>query len=312
MKSALLFPGQGSQAIGMGKDLAENYSTSKQVFDIVDEALGEKLSDLIWQGDIEELTLTRNVQPALMVASVAAYRALLEEGFSLTSIAYMAGHSLGEYSALCAAGAISLEDTARLLRLRGEAMQEAVKIGEGKMAAILGLEISTVKEIAELASESGVCDIANDNDPKQIVVSGSIESVNKAMEIATEKGARRVVELTVSAPFHCRLMNPAAERMKEALENTAIRNPSIPIIANVTAEPVINSDEIRNNLVKQVTATVRWHESINHLSQKKITNAFELGSGNVLTGLVRRIDRNIKCVPISNSQQVKSVLERME
>lgn len=312
MKSALLFPGQGSQAIGMGKDLAENYSASKQVFDIVDEALEEKLSDLIWQGDIEELTLTRNVQPALMATSVAAYRALLAEGFSLTSIAYMAGHSLGEYSALCAAGAISLEDTARLLRLRGEAMQGAVKIGEGKMAAILGLEINVVKEIAELASESGICDIANDNDPKQIVVSGSIESVNRAMEIATDKGARRVVELTVSAPFHCQLMNPAAERMKEALEITKIRNPSVPIIANVTAEPVINSDDIRNNLVKQVTATVRWHESIKHLSQKQISNAFELGSGNVLTGLVRRIDRNIKCVPIGNSQQVKSALERME
>ncbi len=312
MKSALLFPGQGSQAIGMGKDLAENYSVSKQVFDIVDEALEEKLSDLIWQGDIEELTLTRNVQPALMAASVAAYRALLAEGFSLTSIAYMAGHSLGEYSALCAAGAISLEDTARLLRLRGEAMQEAVKIGEGKMAAILGLEINVVKEIAELASESGICDIANDNDPKQIVVSGSIESVNRAMEIATDKGARRVVELTVSAPFHCQLMNPAAERMKEALEITKIRNPSVPIIANVTAEPVINSDDIRSNLVKQVTATVRWHDSIKHLSQKQISNAFELGSGNVLSGLVRRIDRNIKCLPIGNSQQVKSALERME
>ncbi len=312
MKSALLFPGQGSQAIGMGKDLAENYSASKQVFEIVDEALGEKLSDLIWQGDIEELTLTRNVQPAIMAASVAAYRALLAKGFSLTSIAYMAGHSLGEYSALCVAGAISLEDTARLLRLRGEAMQEAVKVGEGKMAAILGLEISVVKEIAAVASESGVCDIANDNDPKQIVVSGSIESVNTAMEIATEKGARRVVELTVSAPFHCQLMNPAAERMKEALEKIEISNPSVPIIANVTAEPVTNPDEIRGNLVKQVTATVRWHESINHLSQKQIVNAFELGSGNVLTGLVRRIDRNIKCVPIGNSQQVKSVLERME
>ncbi|MCY3727297.1 MAG: ACP S-malonyltransferase [Rhodobacteraceae bacterium] len=312
MKSALLFPGQGSQAIGMGKDLAENYSTSKQVFDIVDEALGEKLSDLTWQGEIEELTLTRNVQPALMATSVAAYRALLEEGFSLISIAYMAGHSLGEYSALCAAGAISLEDTARLLRLRGEAMQGAVKFGEGKMAAILGLEISVVMEIAELASELGVCDIANDNDPKQIVVSGCIESVNRAMEMATERGARRVVELTVSAPFHCQLMNPAAERMKEALENTEIRNPSVPIIANITAEPVISSNEIRSNLVKQVTATVRWRESIKHLSQKQIINAFELGSGNVLTGLVRRIDRNIKCVPIGNSQQVKSVLERME
>lgn len=312
MKSALLFPGQGSQAIGMGKDLAENYSVSKQVFDLVDEALEEKLSDLIWQGDIKELTLTRNVQPALMAASVAAYRALLAEGISLTSVAYMAGHSLGEYSALCAAGAISLEDTARLLRLRGEAMQEAVKTGEGKMAAILGLEINVVKEIAELASESGICDIANDNDPKQIVVSGSIASVNRAMEIATDKGARRVVELTVSAPFHCQLMNPAAEKMKEALEITKIRNPSVPIIANVTAEPVINSDDIRSNLVKQVTATVRWHESIKHLSQKQISNAFELGSGNVLTGLVRRIDRNIKCVPIGNSQQVKSALERME
>lgn len=312
MKSALLFPGQGSQAIGMGKDLAENYSVSKQVFDIVDEALGEKLSDLIWQGDLEELTLTRNVQPALMAASVAAYRAMLSEGFPETSSAYMAGHSLGEYSALCAAGAISLEDTARLLRLRGEAMQEAVKVGEGKMAAILGLEISIVREIAELASKTGVCDIANDNDPKQIVVSGSIESVGRAMEIAAEKGARRVVELTVSAPFHCQLMNPAAERMKEALENTEIRSPCIPIVANVTAQPVIDADEIRSNLIKQVTATVRWHESINHLSRERVTNAFELGSGNVLTGLVRRINRNIKCVPVGNSQQVKSVLERMK
>ncbi|MCY4185516.1 MAG: ACP S-malonyltransferase [Rhodobacteraceae bacterium] len=312
MKSALLFPGQGSQAIGMGKDLAENYSVSKQVFDIVDEALGEKLSDLIWQGDLEELTLTRNVQPALMAASVAAYRAMLSEGFPETSSAYMAGHSLGEYSALCAAGAISLEDTARLLRLRGEAMQEAVKVGEGKMAAILGLEISIVREIAELASKTGVCDIANDNDPKQIVVSGSIESVGRAMEIAAEKGARRVVELTVSAPFHCQLMNPAAERMKEALENTEIRSPCIPIVANVTAQPVIDADEIRSNLIKQVTATVRWHESINHLSREQVTNAFELGSGNVLTGLVRRINRNIKCVPVGNSQQVKSVLERMK
>lgn len=312
MKSALLFPGQGSQAIGMGKDLAENYSVSKQVFDIVDEALGEKLSDLIWQGDLEELTLTRNVQPALMAASVAAYRAMLSEGFQETSSAYMAGHSLGEYSALCAAGAISLEDTARLLRLRGKAMQEAVKVGEGKMAAILGLEISIVREIAELASKTGVCDIANDNDPKQIVVSGSIESVGRAMEIAAEKGARRVVELTVSAPFHCQLMNPAAERMKEALENTEIRSPCIPIVANVTAQPVIDVDEIRSNLIKQVTATVRWHESINHLSRERVTNAFELGSGNVLTGLVRRINRNIKCVPVGNSQQVKSVLERMK
>jgi len=312
VKSALLFPGQGSQAIGMGKDLAENYSVSKQVFDIVDEALGEKLSDLIWQGDLEELTLTRNVQPALMAASVAAYRAMLSEGFPETSSAYMAGHSLGEYSALCAAGAISLEDTARLLRLRGEAMQEAVKVGEGKMAAILGLEISIVREIAELASKTGVCDIANDNDPKQIVVSGSIESVGRAMEIAAEKGARRVVELTVSAPFHCQLMNPAAERMKEALENTEIRSPCIPIVANVTAQPVIDADEIRSNLIKQVTATVRWHESINHLSRERVTNAFELGSGNVLTGLVRRINRNIKCVPVGNSQQVKSVLERMK
>jgi len=312
VKSALLFPGQGSQAIGMGKDLAENYSVSKQVFDIVDEALGEKLSDLIWQGDLEELTLTRNVQPALMAASVAAYRAMLSEGFQETSSAYMAGHSLGEYSALCAAGAISLEDTARLLRLRGKAMQEAVKVGEGKMAAILGLEISIVREIAELASKTGVCDIANDNDPKQIVVSGSIESVGRAMEIAAEKGARRVVELTVSAPFHCQLMNPAAERMKEALENTEIRSPCIPIVANVTAQPVIDVDEIRSNLIKQVTATVRWHESINHLSRERVTNAFELGSGNVLTGLVRRINRNIKCVPVGNSQQVKSVLERMK
>ncbi len=312
MPTALLFPGQGSQAIGMGKDLAENYPESRDVFDRVDEALGIKLSELIWEGNIEELTLTKNVQPALMATSIAAYRAILSEGYSVCSTKFMAGHSLGEYSALCAADSISLEDTARLLRLRGEAMQRAVKVSEGKMAAILGLDIDTVKEITSIASSVGVCDLANDNDPKQIVVSGEMNAVNKAMELATEKGARRVVELSVSAPFHCQLMEPAAEKMNEALAKTEISKPSVPIISNVTAGPVANSDEIRALLVKQVTSTVRWHESMNYMSQQQVTNALELGSGNVLTGLLRRIDRNIKCFPIGNSSQVKSTLEKME
>ncbi len=310
MQTVLLFPGQGSQAVGMGKDFAENYPEAKAVFERVDETLGEKLSELIWEGNIEELTLTRNVQPALMATSMAAYKAIISEGFSVSTIKFMAGHSLGEYSALCAAGSISLEDTAKLLRLRGEAMQQAVKVGEGKMAAILGLDVNTVREITELASSKGVCDIANDNDPKQIVVSGEKGAVLKAIEIAAERGARRVVELAVSAPFHCQLMEPAAARMKEALDATAIKNPSVPIISNVTAEPVTSSAEIRSNLVKQVVSTVRWHESMNYLSQQQISNAYEIGSGNVLTGLLRRIDRNIKCVPVSNSSQAKAVLER--
>ena len=310
MQTVLLFPGQGSQAVGMGKDFAENYPEAKAVFERVDETLGEKLSELIWEGNIEELTLTRNVQPALMATSMAAYKAIISEGFSVSTIKFMAGHSLGEYSALCAAGSISLEDTAKLLRLRGEAMQQAVKVGEGKMAAILGLDVNTVREITELASSKGVCDIANDNDPKQIVVSGEKGAVLKAIEIAAERGARRVVELAVSAPFHCQLMEPAAARMKEALDATAIKNPSVPIISNVTAEPVTSSAEIRSNLVKQVVSTVRWHESMNYLSQQQISNAYEIGSGNVLTGLLRRIDRNIKCVPVSNSLQAKAVLER--
>ena len=310
MQTVLLFPGQGSQAVGMGKDFAENHPEAKAVFARVDEALGEKLSELIWEGNIEELTLTRNVQPALMATSMAAYKAIISEGFSVSTIKFMAGHSLGEYSALCAAGSISLEDTAKLLRLRGEAMQQAVKVGKGKMAAILGLDVNTVREITELASSKGVCDIANDNDPKQIVVSGEKGAVLKAIEIATERGARRVVELAVSAPFHCQLMEPAAARMKEALDATAIKNPSVPIISNVTAEPVTSSAEIRSNLVKQVVSTVRWHESMNYLSQQQISNAYEIGSGNVLTGLLRRIDRNIKCVPVSNSSQAKAVLER--
>ena len=310
MHTALLFPGQGSQAVGMGMDLAENYPAAQDVFARVDEALGVKLSSLIWEGNIDELTLTRNVQPALMATSLAAYKAILAEGYSKALTKYMAGHSLGEYSALCAAGAISLEDTARLLRIRGEAMQHAVKVGEGKMVAILGLEAKAVEEITELVASHGICDIANDNDPKQIVVSGEKESVQQAMALATQRGARRVVELAVSAPFHCRLMKPAAERMEEALAATDINDPAVPIISNVTAGPVTNSTAIRVNLVKQVTSTVRWHESMNYLSRHQVSNAYELGSGNVLTGLFRRIDRNIKCVPISKTAQVKAILER--
>lgn len=312
MQTVLLFPGQGSQAIGMGKEIVENFPCAKDIFDRVDEALEEKLSTLIWDGDINELTLTKNVQPALMATSMAVFQVIMSEGYGMSSTKYMAGHSLGEYSALCAAGSVSLEETTKLLRLRGEAMQQAVNIGEGKMAAILGLDIAEVREISERASKDGVCDIANDNDPKQVVVSGQKEAVSMAMELATDKGARRVVELTVSAPFHCRLMQPAAEKMANALTRTKIEDPKIPVISNVTAGPVSNSEEIRQNLVKQVTSTVRWRESMQFLAAKPISTAFELGSGNVLTGLLRRIDRNIKCYPVGNTSQVKAALEKME
>lgn len=288
---AFVFPGQGAQVIGMGQELAGAYPAARAVFDEVDEALGEKLSDLIWAGDIETLTLTRNAQPALMATSIAAMRALEAEGFGLQDAAYVAGHSLGEYSALCAAGALALADTARLLRQRGQAMQEAVPVGQGAMAAILGLDFETVDQIARDAAEGEVCQAANDNDPAQVVISGHKAAVERAAALARERGARRALMLPVSAPFHSALMQPAAAVMAEALAAVDIHAPVVPLISNVRAEPVVEPGAIRRLLVEQVTGAVRWRESIRFLSDAGVAEYWEIGAGKALSGMIKRIDK---------------------
>lgn len=289
---AFVFPGQGAQVVGMGKDLAEAYPAAAAVFAEVDEALGEKLSDLIWQGDIETLTLTQNAQPALMATSMAAFRALEAEGFGIADAAFVAGHSLGEYSALCAAGALSLPDTARLLRLRGQAMQEAVPVGQGAMAAILGLELAAVEEIARDAAQGEVCQAANDNDPAQVVISGHRAAVERAAGLAKERGAKRALMLPVSAPFHSALMQPAAAVMAEALAGVEIAPPAVPLVANVRAAPVTEPGEIRRLLVEQVTGSVRWRESVAYLAEAGVTEFWEIGAGKALSGMIRRIAKD--------------------
>ena len=289
----------------MGRALADEYPAARQVFEEVDEALGQKLSDVIWEGGMEELTLTRNAQPALMATSMAAVRALEAEGVDLNQVALAAGHSLGEYSALCAAGALPLEVAARLLRIRGEAMQDAVRQGDGAMVAIIGLQIGEVAEIAAEASELGICETANDNDPKQAVVSGERVAVEAAADIAKKRGARRAVILPVSAPFHCSLMKPAAERMRSALADAEIREARFPVIANVLAGPVASPSEIADALVRQVTGTVRWRESVGAMRRSGVTHAWEVGSGNVLTGLIRRTEGDLTCGPVGSPDQVR-------
>ncbi|SES87915.1 ACP S-malonyltransferase [Paracoccus homiensis] len=289
---AFVFPGQGAQTIGMGRELAEAYPAARDVFEQVDEALGEKLSDLIWDGDIETLTLTQNAQPALMAASMAAFRALEAEGFGIQEANYVAGHSLGEYSALCAAGALTLEDTARLLRLRGQAMQEAVPVGQGAMAAILGLDFDTVDRIARDAAGDDVVQAANDNDPAQVVISGHKEAVERAAAAAKEAGAKRALMLPVSAPFHSVLMQPAAAVMADALAGVEIQPPAVPLIANVRAEAVIEPGAIRRLLVEQVTGTVRWRESIANLAEAGVTEFWEIGAGKALSGMIKRITKD--------------------
>lgn len=286
---AFVFPGQGAQTIGMGRELAEAYPAAKAVFDEVDEALGEDLSGLIWNGDIETLTLTRNAQPALMATSIAALRALEAEGFSITDADFVAGHSLGEYSALCAAGAISLSDTARLLCIRGTAMQDAVPVGVGAMAAILGLDFAAVDEIAREAAEDEVCQAANDNDPAQVVISGHRAAVERAAALARERGAKRALMLPVSAPFHCALMQPAATVMADALAGVDIHEPAVPLIANVRAEPVTMPGAIRQFLTEQVTGAVRWRESVGFMAGQGVTEFWEIGAGKALSGMIRRI-----------------------
>lgn len=289
MSLAFVFPGQGAQTIGMGRDLADAYPAARAVFDEVDDALGEKLSELIWDGDQETLTLTENAQPALMATSMAAVRALEAEGVSVTDAAYVAGHSLGEYSALCAAGSIGLADTARLLRIRGRAMQAAVPVGEGAMAAVLGLGVDAVVEVAEKAAEGEVCQVANENDPMQNVLSGNRAAVERAIALAKEAGAKRALLLPVSAPFHCALMTPAATEMEQALADVEIAEPKVPVVANVSAEAVQEPSVIRSLLVDQVAGRVRWRTSVEWMAEHGVNQFWEVGAGKALSGMIRRI-----------------------
>ncbi|GAB1381377.1 ACP S-malonyltransferase [Pararhodobacter sp.] len=307
MSRAFVFPGQGAQTIGMGRDLALAYPAAKAVFDEVDAALGETLSSLIWEGDIAELTLTANAQPALMATSLAALRALEAEGFALTDAAFVAGHSLGEYSALAAAGSLSLADTARLLRIRGQAMQSAVPVGVGAMAALLGLDFATASEVAAEAAQGEVCQAANDNDPAQVVVSGHKAAVERAVELAKARGAKRALMLPVSAPFHCALMQPAAEAMAEALAAVTINAPAVPVVANVRAEAVSDPETIRQLLVEQVTGSVRWRESVAWMVEQGVREFWEIGAGKALSGMIRRIDREADCKAVGTPADIAAL-----
>ena len=311
MARAFVCPGQGAQSIGMGKALADAYPAAQAVFDEVDAALGEKLSTLIWEGDIETLTLTQNAQPALMATSLAAFRALEAEGVDISQADFVAGNSLGEYSALAIAGALSIGDTARLLRTRGEAMQKAVPVGVGAMAALLGLDFQAATEVAQEAAQGEVCQAANDNDPGQVVFSGPKAAVERAVEIAKEKGAKRAVILPVSAPFHCALMAPAAEVMTSALAEVTISTPAVPVVANVRAEAVTDADTIRQLLIEQVTASVRWRESVEWMGANGVSEMWEIGAGKALSGMVRRINRDIACKAIGTPEDVKAAAESL-
>ncbi|EIM28313.1 ACP S-malonyltransferase [Microvirga lotononidis] len=306
MKRAFIFPGQGSQAVGMGKALADAFPVAKAVFDEVDEALSQRLSTIMWEGPAEELTLTANTQPALMAVSLAAIRVLeAEAGLDLKKhAAFVAGHSLGEYSALAAAGSLSISDTARLLRIRGNAMQGAVAVGQGAMAALLGLEYDAALEVAGEAAQGEVCDAANDNGGAQVVVSGHKAAVERAVAIAQTKGAKRAVMLAVSAPFHCALMQPAADAMREALAGVTVNAPVVPVVANVEAGPITDPAAIRDALVRQVTGTVRWRESVAYIAAQGVEAFYEVGSGKVLTGLVKRIAAGTTATAIGTPEDV--------
>jgi [acyl-carrier-protein] S-malonyltransferase len=290
MTLAFLYPGQGSQAVGMGKALYNAFSIARGVFGEVDEALSQKLSKLMFEGPAEDLQLTENAQPALMAVSLAMQSVLEEQGkFPVSNARFLAGHSLGECSALCAGGALSLSDTAKLLKLRGQAMQKAVPVGMGAMAALIGLEFDAASSVAQEAAQGEVCQAANDNGGGQVVISGHKTAVERACEIAKAKGAKRALLLPVSAPFHCVLMQPAADAMKAALEKATINSPHVPVVANVTAQPVTQPADIRRLLVEQITGTVRWRESMEFMAREGVTTFVEIGAGKVLAGLVKRI-----------------------
>ena len=301
---AFVFPGQGAQTIGMGQALAMAYPAAKAVFDEVDDALGEKLSALIWDGDIDTLTLTQNAQPALMATSLATIRALEAEGVDVTAARFVAGHSLGEYAALAAARALTIADTARLLRVRGRAMQDAVPVGVGAMAVLLGLDFDQARAVAEEAAQGEVCEAANDNDPGQVVVSGHKAAVERALEIAKLKGAKRAMLLPVSAPFHCSLMAPAADVMAQALDGVSITPPVVGLVANVLADVVSDPAQIRKLLVAQVTGSVRWRESVAFMAAQGVTDIYEIGAGKALSGMVKRINRDLAATAIGTPEDV--------
>ena len=311
MSRAIVFPGQGSQAVGMGRELAEAFPVARQVFQEVDEALKQNLSRIMWDGPLEDLTLTENAQPALMAVSLAVIRVLEVQGnWKLAEqAACVAGHSLGEYSALAAAGTFTLADTARLLKTRGLAMQKAVPVGQGAMAALLGAEFEQAKEIAAEAAQGEVCEAANDNASGQVVISGSKAAIDRAIAIAATKGLKRAMLLPVSAPFHCSLMQPAADVMAEALAAVAMKAPVVPVIANVIAAPVQDPDEIRKFLVAQVTGTVRWRESVLAMKGLGVDTLVEAGTGKVLAGLVKRIDKEISAVSLNTPADIEAFLK---
>lgn len=312
MVAAFTFPGQGSQIVGMGKTLSQQFAEARAVFEEVDDALGQKLSTIMFEGPEDTLTLTANAQPALMAVSMAMLRVMEAQGLNLKEkVAFVAGHSLGEYSALCAAGTFSLADTARLLRIRGEAMQDAVGVGEGAMAAIIGLDEATVEEICSSVLGEGVCQIANDNGGGQLVISGETNAINAACKIASEKGAKRAIILPVSAPFHSSLMQPAADAMKEALLDVNKNAPLVPLIPNVTVEPESDPQHIIELLVHQVTGRVRWRETIEWFAQNGVDTLFEIGSGKVLTGLARRINKDINGLTVGSSEEIETALKAL-
>jgi [acyl-carrier-protein] S-malonyltransferase len=313
MAIAFIFPGQGSQDVGMGRELAQAYPSARAVFDEVDDALGQKLSQIMWEGPKETLTLTENAQPALMAVSMAVMRVLEQEhGFSLKDkVKFVAGHSLGEYSALAAAGAFSLADAARLLKLRGQAMQAAVPVGKGAMTALLGVGIDAARQVAEAAAQGDVCQVANDNEPTQVVLSGDRTAIDRVPEIGKAHGVRRAVPLPVSAPFHCALMQPAADAMREALAKVAVNAPVVPVVANVLAAPITDPEEIKKRLVEQVTGTVRWRECVTYMTANGVTDVYEIGSGKVLAGLAKRIEASLNASSVGTPADIDAALARL-
>lgn len=311
MSTAFVFPGQGSQDVGMGAALAKEFAAARAVFDEVDDALGQKLSALMWDGPKEDLTLTENAQPALMAVSMAVMRVLeSEHGFKLADrVKFVAGHSLGEYSALAAAAALTISDTAKLLKLRGQAMQAAVPVGKGAMAALLGADLETAQKVAAEAAQGEVCQIANDNDPTQVVVSGDKSAVDRVGALGKAHGIRRAVPLPVSAPFHCALMQPAADAMAAALADVDVKTPVVPLICNVLAAPVTEPGEIRKRLVEQVVGTVRWRESVLYMTANGITDVYEIGAGKVLAGLVKRTEKSLNSASIGTPEDIAQHLE---